>query len=550
MAIRYKLGLIVGSLSLIIFLMFAVTWYTTTAQKADGLVINLAGRQRMLSQKMTKELLLLLSSEKKNEQIYKKLRSNVKNTMAVFNTTLIALADSGKAPLTFNLKGKYAQCPKAKEPAASQLTIVKGIWTKFSAHMNNVLENSDPSGDSLKFIKSKNLVLLSAMNKAVGMLQKQSEKKVSRLMLFQTIGIIIGIILMGMSIVTIATIVKKLMSAASSAKNMSSGDLTKRFKIVEGSTQDEIGFLGQNLNTFMDFLQDQIKGINQGAVDLDHSSTDMNSVAGQLYKEAELSASKTQSVAENAETMSENMNAVAAAMEELSTNTQEIAASTSRIADTLNQFSQNTDKANEISADAVKRVNTASSRVDELGKAAKKIEQVSESITDISEQTNLLALNATIEAARAGEAGKGFAVVASEIKNLANQTTEATEQIKQNIAWIQNSTTSTVEDIKDISDVIAQVSDIVQTIATAVDEQKTTIEEINTSVSQGAYAVQEVSANVANSSSAASDIASDINNVNGSINEISSSSSQINNNSEDLSKLAGKLAKMVDAFTI
>lgn len=110
------------------------------------------------------------------------------------------------------------------------------------------------------------------------------------------------------------------------------------------------------------------------------------------------------------------------------------------MSETSKNIAQNADNASHISDKAVERVDSASSRVDDLENAARKIGQVSETITDISEQTNLLALNATIEAARAGEAGKGFAVVTSEIKSLANQTTEATEQIKGNIDWIQGAT--------------------------------------------------------------------------------------------------------------
>ncbi|MEA1969026.1 MAG: methyl-accepting chemotaxis protein, partial [Thermodesulfobacteriota bacterium] len=539
-----------GSLSLIIFFMFAVTWYTTSAQKADGLIINLAGRQRMLSQKMTKEILLLIATDTKEAKTYQSLSDTIKNTITVFDTTLTALIDSGKAPLTFDLNGEHGECPEADEPVASQLKIVKNIWVKFSEKLDNIINNNDKTGESLKFIKSNNLNLLTEMNRAVGMMQKQSEEKVSLLILLQTIGIIAGIILMGLSISTIRTIVAKLMHSAAAAKQMSSGDLTRRFKTREGSKLDEIEFLGQNLNTFMNFLQKEVKGISTNAADLENSSTNMHAIAQQLSKESKESALKTQAVSENAVNMSEDMNAVAAAMEELSSNTQEIAHSTSRISSTSKQISQNTKRANEISADAVKVVNTASSRVEDLGNAAKKIEHVSQSITEISEQTNLLALNATIEAARAGEAGKGFAVVASEIKNLANQTTEATEQIKQNIDGIQNSTKFTVEDISDISNVINQVSDIIKTIATAIEEQESTIEEININVAQGAEAVQEVSANAANSSTAASEIAKDINSLNDVINGVSSNSSQIKANSEDLSTLAAKLSKMVASFTI
>ena len=140
MAIRYRLGLIVAGLSFIILSMFLVTWYTTSAQKADGLVINLAGRQRMLSQKMSKELFLFAAATNTKEK--EQLSSSANNTIKVFDITLSALADSGKAPLSLNLDGAYAACPKACEPAFSQLGKVKVIWQEFSVQIKKALSEN------------------------------------------------------------------------------------------------------------------------------------------------------------------------------------------------------------------------------------------------------------------------------------------------------------------------------------------------------------------------------------------------------------------------
>ena len=559
MKIKYKLGLVAGGLSLIIVLMFAVTFYTTSQQKNDGLVINLAGRQRMLTQKMTKELFAYvrlsenkLSYEQQNEM--DNMKKSVKKTMKIFDMTLNALADSGKAPMSLDpANTTYRECPKAIGKVASQLVKVKSLWNDFSRRIEKILAGEDKNGENLSYVKNDNMKLLASMNKAVMMMQKQSEKRVSTLMVNQGICIILGIILMLFSIFTIHGIVKKLDHAANTAIKLSKGDLTQKFEIEKGISEDkldELGVLAYSLNIFVESLHGNIKDINKGAVELNSSSKDTNSIAEQLAEESEKSAHKTQEVAEAADSMANDMNAVAAAMEELTTNTQLIAESTSQMNITIKDISTNTENASSIADSAVAKVGTASSRVDELGKAVLEIGRVSESITDISEQTNLLALNATIEAARAGAAGKGFAVVANEIKELAKQTAGATEKIAENINWIQDSTSSTVGDIKDIANIINEVNDIVATISAAVEEQSASVSEIDLNISQGAEAIQEVSSNIAHTSSAATDIAGDITDVSNAIAEVNLSCSQISSNSATLSELAAKLNAMVDDFTI
>ena len=172
LSIKTKLGAIVLGMAGIIFLMFIVTWVTTSNQKDDGLVINLAGRQRMLSQKITKETLHFLNESKETENLNEKLASQVRTTMAIFNTTLNALKESGKAPLSLSLSGEYRHCPKAEEPAYSQLAKVKDIWVPFQSRINSILEHPNP--EDIAWIMENNTVLLGEMNKAVGIMQKQS----------------------------------------------------------------------------------------------------------------------------------------------------------------------------------------------------------------------------------------------------------------------------------------------------------------------------------------------------------------------------------------
>ncbi len=135
---------------------------------------------------------------------------------------------------------------------------------------------------------------------------------------------------------------------------------------------------------------------------------------------------------------------------------------------------------------------TTNATVIKLGQSSEEIGKVVKVITSIAQQTNLLALNATIEAARAGEAGKGFAVVANEVKELAKQTTEATDGIRVMIGAIQTDSRGAIEAIGKIGAVIRQISDIQSTIACAVEEQSATTSEIGRNVAQAARATADI----------------------------------------------------------
>jgi methyl-accepting chemotaxis protein len=139
-----------------------------------------------------------------------------------------------------------------------------------------------------------------------------------------------------------------------------------------------------------------------------------------------------------------------------------------------------------------------------LSAAAERIGEAVKLINDIAAQTNLLALNATIEAARAGEAGKGFAVVAGEVKNLANQTGRATQEIGQQIAAVQEETRRTVEAIKGINSVIDQVRQIASGIASSVEQQGAATREIARNVQHAAERNQDVSRDIGGMTQSAS----------------------------------------------
>jgi methyl-accepting chemotaxis protein len=161
----------------------------------------------------------------------------------------------------------------------------------------------------------------------------------------------------------------------------------------------------------------------------------------------------------------------AEASEAASGNVRHVADAAGSLSGKVTQVGGQVTQSRQVASAALEEARKANQMVGGLAQAAQKIGEVVELISDIAEQTNLLALNATIEAARAGEAGKGFAVVAAEVKNLANQTARATEEIGTQIGAVQEATRAAVGAIESIGQTIERIDGATATIATAVDEQ-------------------------------------------------------------------------------
>jgi len=216
----------------------------------------------------------------------------------------------------------------------------------------------------------------------------------------------------------------------------------------------------------------------------------------------ELTAISTQ-MASNAEETSAQANVVSAASEQVSKNVQVVSTGVEEMNAAIREIAKNASDSARVSQQAVTDAQAANTTISKLGDSSAEIGKVIKVITSIAEQTNLLALNATIEAARAGEAGKGFAVVANEVKELAKETARATEDISRKIEAIQGDTKGAIESIKQIGQVIAQINDISNTIATAVEEQTATATEMSRNVAEAAKGTAEIAQNITSVAQAA-----------------------------------------------
>ena len=363
-------------------------------------------------------------------------------------------------------------------------------------------------------------------------------------LLMVCVGAALGL---GIGIVLTRSITGPLFKGVALARAMAEGDLTRTMDVRQ---KDEIGVLAEALNEMVQRLRSMLGEVSQEVTSLSMASSSLSGVSEQMAGGATHTVQRAQQVAAAAEEMSANQNSVAAAMEQAATNVNTVAAAAEEMSATIGEIASNSAKAKSITDQAVVRAGQASVKVQDLGSAAREIGKVTETITAISSQTNLLALNATIEAARAGEAGRGFAVVANEIKELAQQTARATEEIRERILAIQDATGNTVTEIDGISAVIADVDHIVATIAAAVEEQSSTTREIAANVGQASQGIAEVNANVSQSTVVAGEIATDISDVSGQADDLLASSEQVRKSATGLSATAAKLHNLVSRFTL
>ncbi len=271
---------------------------------------------------------------------------------------------------------------------------------------------------------------------------------------------------------------------------VSGGDVSKDVPADMLARKDEVGDLGRSMQAMSEKLRHLLRDIGNGVQTVASSATQLTAASTQTASGVKSMSEKSATVAAAAEESCATTDAVSSSMEKASANLTSVAGATEEMSSTVAEIASNSEKARLISEKAMAQAQTISTMMAELGKAAQEIGKVTETITDISAQTNLLALNATIEAARAGSAGKGFAVVANEIKELAKQTSEATEDIKAKIAGVQNSTNDAVRTIETITGVIQEIGNTVASTAAAIEEQATVTKNVAGEIAEATAVVQ------------------------------------------------------------
>jgi methyl-accepting chemotaxis protein len=359
-------------------------------------------------------------------------------------------------------------------PTAKHLNLTVA---QLDAYTKQVSADFDPVANAVRDdIATVTASLTAAMADQVGRSGDDARNAAIRIWLLTGLGAII----LGIGGLGIARLVSRPVNQLrASLVALAHGDLSAT---AEVSSKDEIGQMAMALNEATVSLRSAMVQIDRTSGTLSENARNLGAISGQISANADATSNQASGLAGTAGEVSGNVHTVAAGTEEMTASIREIASSSA--------------EAVRVAASAVHEAVTARATVAKLGDSSIEIGNVVKAITSIAEQTNLLALNATIEAARAGEAGKGFAVVAEEVKQLAQETARATEDISHRVEAIQADTQEAVDAIARISQTIEDVNSYQTTIASAVEEQSATTSEISRSITEAAAGSSSIAASV------------------------------------------------------
>ncbi|MGL1935462.1 MAG: methyl-accepting chemotaxis protein [Fibrobacterales bacterium] len=358
--------------------------------------------------------------------------------------------------------------------------------------------------------------------------------------------VIVGVILL-ISMVLSQSIIKPIGQVQQMMRKVSQGDFTIS---LEHNRTDEFGALLNTINVMIDKVGSVLRNFHETVDVLRGSSGSIAGVASELTENSEKLLQESDSALSRTENAQQNIESISGAIQELNANTDTIASAVDEMSSTISNVSQSCQHELAIAKEAGIQAKESQTVMEGLTISAAEIGKVIEVISAIARQTNLLALNATIEAASAGESGKGFAVVANEVKELATQTSDATEEIRKLINGMQKSTKATNLSISKVTEIIEELNQMSQSISLAVEEQSGTSNEIARSVANTSTTVDTISSDVGQVTNHINETTESVHEIKRALQETVGDVEGLNGESEELSKISRELNKEVLHFRV